>query len=178
MDTEKLKFAKSYIYQLANGINPLNGEKVPDNDIINNLSISRCLFYVYDVLNNINNKKATKQKPFSLSEEQIHKYEIIDEDLAISSIVKKINELKTDDNIACLKVKDICDWLVSIELLTVVQSNNRTRKVPTELGKNMGIYTETRFGLYGNYEIVLYKKEAQEFIVDNFSSLLNFISKN
>ena len=35
------------------GINPLNGEKVKDDDLINNIRISRCLFYVNDVLNDI-----------------------------------------------------------------------------------------------------------------------------
>ena len=46
MNLELLKHAKEYIEKMANGINPLTGEIVPDNDLINNIRISRCLFYV------------------------------------------------------------------------------------------------------------------------------------
>ena len=44
MDLELLKHAKSYIEKMANGINPLTGEKIPNNELINNVRISRCLF--------------------------------------------------------------------------------------------------------------------------------------
>lgn len=64
MDYELLKHAKEYISKMANGINPLNGEKVKDDDLINNIRISRCLFYVNDVLNDIlvNNKNIVRKK--------------------------------------------------------------------------------------------------------------------
>ena len=51
-EKEKMQYAKNYIDQLANGINPLNGEAAQDNDIVNNIHISRCLFYVSSVLQN------------------------------------------------------------------------------------------------------------------------------
>ena len=38
---------------MANGINPLNGEMVPDSDLINNIKISRYLFYVNNILNDV-----------------------------------------------------------------------------------------------------------------------------
>jgi len=68
MNLELLKHAKEYIEKMANGINPLTGESVKDDDLINNVRISRCLFYVNDVLGNvlsnggINNKKQKKSQ--------------------------------------------------------------------------------------------------------------------
>lgn len=53
MNLELLKHAKGYIEKMANGINPLTGESVPDNDLINNIRISRCLFYVNDILGDV-----------------------------------------------------------------------------------------------------------------------------
>ena len=44
MNLELLKHAKEYIENMANGINPLTGESVKDDDLINNVRISRCLF--------------------------------------------------------------------------------------------------------------------------------------
>lgn len=53
MDLELLKRANEYIFKMANGIKPLNGEIVPDSDLINNIKISRCLFYVNNILNDV-----------------------------------------------------------------------------------------------------------------------------
>ena len=45
-ELETIQRAKMYIDNLANGINPLNGQHLPEEDIVNNVRISRCLFYV------------------------------------------------------------------------------------------------------------------------------------
>ena len=49
-DIKKTKIAKDWIFQLANGINPIDGTDLSDTDIVNNVHISRCLFYVADVM--------------------------------------------------------------------------------------------------------------------------------
>ena len=52
-ELEKIAYAKSFIDKLANGINPINEEAVPDDDLINNVRISRCLFYVSEILERV-----------------------------------------------------------------------------------------------------------------------------
>ena len=49
-ELEIMKRAQIYIESLAKGIDPLSGQPVREDDIINNVRISRCLFYVSDVL--------------------------------------------------------------------------------------------------------------------------------
>ena len=49
-EVEKIAYTRMYIEKLANGINPLTDQAVPDTDLINNVRISRCLFYVSDLL--------------------------------------------------------------------------------------------------------------------------------
>ena len=39
-----------YINKLAKGINPLDDSLIPGNDVLNNVRLSRCLFYVSDIL--------------------------------------------------------------------------------------------------------------------------------
>ena len=60
-ELEKIAYAKSYIEKLANGINPLTNQEVPDSDIINNVKISRCLFYVSDLLRQVVENKGISQ---------------------------------------------------------------------------------------------------------------------
>ena len=60
-ELEKMAHARKCIEKLANGINPLTGQTVPDADIINNVKISRCLFYVSDLLRPTIEAKALSQ---------------------------------------------------------------------------------------------------------------------
>lgn len=69
---EVMKRAKTYMDKLANGINPLDDTTLSENDIVNNVRISRCLFYVSDVLRQVIenggnvSKKKTPKEPMSL----------------------------------------------------------------------------------------------------------------
>ena len=52
-ELEKIERAKLYMDKLANGINPIDDTMAPDEDIINNVRLSRCFFYVSDVLRQV-----------------------------------------------------------------------------------------------------------------------------
>ncbi len=52
-ELEKIERAKTYIDKLANGINPVDDTMAPDADIINNVRLSRCFFFVSDVLRQV-----------------------------------------------------------------------------------------------------------------------------
>ena len=49
-ELDKMIRAKMYIDMLANGTNPLNDLPLPESDIVNNFRISRCLFYVSEII--------------------------------------------------------------------------------------------------------------------------------
>ena len=78
-ELEKILYAKSFIDKLANGINPLDGTAVPDGELLNNVRIARCFFYVSSLLEKqieYESKpkpapKKPKRKPFSLTPEQL-----------------------------------------------------------------------------------------------------------
>ena len=52
-ELETMERAKMYIEKMANGIDPLSGRPVQEGDLINNVRISRCLFYVADILQKV-----------------------------------------------------------------------------------------------------------------------------
>ena len=52
-ELETLERAKMYMEKLANGINPIDGSMIPDEDVVNNVRLSRCFFYVADVLRQV-----------------------------------------------------------------------------------------------------------------------------
>lgn len=44
-EVEKIKYTKAFIDSLAEEINPLNGEPILEDDLLNNIRISHCMFY-------------------------------------------------------------------------------------------------------------------------------------
>lgn len=42
IDKEKLRVAIEWISKLANGVNPIDDSSLSENDIVNNIHISRC----------------------------------------------------------------------------------------------------------------------------------------
>lgn len=52
-ELETLQRAKMYMEKLANGVNPIDDSVIPDEDVVNNVRLSRCFFYVADVLGQV-----------------------------------------------------------------------------------------------------------------------------
>ena len=52
-ELDTLKRAKMYIDSLARGVDPVSGQLAEEDSVINNVRISRCLFYVSDVLEKV-----------------------------------------------------------------------------------------------------------------------------
>ena len=75
-EQEKLHRAKHYIDSLANGVNPLDGTLIPEQDIVNNVKISRCLFFVSDVLR----KQLDGHEPKKVSEKDKKLFYITEEE--------------------------------------------------------------------------------------------------
>lgn len=72
-----------------------------------------------------------------------------------------------------IKSTNVTKWFISVGIL-----NEKKQKIPTELGLSLGIYTEFRQNEFKSYYIVMYPKKIQEFIIDNFDNLLEFINNN
>ncbi len=177
-EIEKIAYAKSYIDRLANGINPLDDTIIPKDDVVNNIKISRCLFYVSDILrqvvenNGISHQEKKKKLNFFLSAEQISALKASEMPLCISEITAYLNSLVNLEDYKKLKHSTITSWLVSIGVLNEIETPIGKRKHPTEQGTELGIFVENRMGIRGPYDVVLYNKNAQQFIFDNLDAIL------
>ncbi len=179
-ETEKLEYTKSFIDKLANGINPIDNTPIPDGDLLNNIRISRCMFYVSDILRqvieNSGSKKGKKSQKvrFAISPEQLKNYDFGESSISVSEISKRIYALTDNANMEKLSYKDITSWLLQAGLLCEkANNNNELKKQPTPDGESIGITYERRRGLRGDYDAVLYNKEAQQFILDNIEAIIS-----
>ena len=179
-ELETLLRAKMYIDKLANGINPLTDAPVSDDDCINQVRISRCLFYVSDVLrrvletgNSTKPAKKPKKGDFSITKDELAQYDLEDTPIPVSEIAKRINSLIDSESVKQLKYASITAFLMERGyLITHETRDGKTVKVPTESGKTIGITREERNGQNGPYMVTLYNLAAQKFILDNIDSII------
>ena len=119
-ELEIMQRAKQYIDALANGFDPLSGKPVPEGDTVNQVRISRCLFYVSGVLQKVIDNGGEVQKtprsqkaPLSLTAEQLAQLKPHTSRLSASKVTAAVNSLIDTEKMQRLKVTVLVRWLVS-----------------------------------------------------------------
>ncbi len=184
-DLEIMIRAKEYMEKLANGIDPLTGQPVKDDDIVNNVRISRSLFYVAGVLQKVidNGGEVQKEKlkksaraDFALTDEQAMALKPQPEKLFISKVVGIINAQIDEYKMKKLQSGTVNNWLMQKGLITEVIINGKSHKNPTSEGELIGITLHSYMTPNGILvKNCVYSPEAQQFIFDNIDSIIAFI---
>lgn len=184
-ELERIAYAKCFIDKLANGVNPLDDTPIPDDDIANNVRLSRCFFYVSGILQkeiDRERRKESKSKkaerlPFTITQEQLEKFEYSSYPISVSAMGKKINWLVRED-IEAMKIekfsyRKINYWLHDIGMIEWREWNNgKKKRFPTAEGEAIGLVLEI-WENYGRKSPVIYlSKEAQHFIIDNIEAVM------
>ena len=180
-ELEKIERAKMYMDKLANGINPIDDTMVPDEDIINNVRLSRCFFFVSDVLRQViengrTNPIAVKRPqklPLEIPFEKRCQFDYSEKPIPASEIARRVNNLADNENMKKLTYSSIFSWLADIGRIEEVStSNGKHIKRPTEIGRENGISVEDRISNNGPYQVVVYSTAAQHFIMDNLDAIV------
>ena len=108
--------------------------------------------------------------PFSVTAQQLQRFEYSDTPISVSEITHKINELVNDENRKKLKATDITEWLLSVGVLKIEAVDGRNCKFPTYDGTKLGLSLERREREDGDrYFVTLYNRRAQEFVINHFN---------
>ena len=181
-ELEKIQKAKLYIEKLACGINPINDDPVAEQELINDVHISRCFFYVAEILGQFiaraeaeedAQRKKAKKNPFSITEEQCARFEYSAVPVTVSEIARRLNIAAESAGGSQLRYSSITFWLIETGMLAISKHpGGKEVKRPTERGLTLGISTMERESAGGAYTVVVYDERAQRFIVDNISAVL------
>lgn len=181
-ELETLQRAKQYMEKLANGINPLDGTVIADDEVVNNVRLSRCFFYVANVLGQVIDnggvpvpqQKKQKKQAFALPMEKRAEFAFSDVPIPVSEIAKRINALIDQERMSSLSYRVVRDWLMSVGFLEEVPDGaDGTLKRTTVEGEKLGILMDAREGTEGVYYVILYDLAAQHFIMDNLDAILD-----
>ena len=183
-DLKRLEVAVQYIRRMAEGRNPVTNRPAPDNDVLTNINVNRCLKFVEEFLTDVHKAggqvgalpRKSAPRP-SLAE--TFPYEILSEfhyeqDQQISYLLNQIGRPLPEDQKMPVAATVITNWMRENGYLEkrMMQDIGKENSVPTEKGMQLGLYSE-KAGMGQNmYYRVYYNEKAQRFIVDNFRRIL------
>ena len=180
-DLEKMQKAIIYVSRLANGYNPRTNKLLESQELANDPSFIRCMYFIKELLVKINEGKTIKNNK-TIKLQPKFPYEVLKEfqykaDKTITAFVNQLNELVLSkySNFQKIKYTKILKWLKNNNYLSSKYSDELEKNVTiiTEKGEKIGIYSEIRQGANEKYLVIIYSKEAQEFIINNLERILN-----
>lgn len=180
IDLNKLEVSIAYIERMAEGNNPVKNVPAEEDSVINDPNVVRCMYFIRDVLKQVRDNggriggKISKsaKNPFPL--ECLSKF-VYQEDKSISHFLSQIKLLAEDPDVKGISMKTITDWLKQMDyLVDEYDPENQKKTKTTALGEQFGLYMEPRTSARGQeYNVIMYSRKAQEFIVQHMETILN-----
>ena len=156
-DLKRLEVAIQYIRRMSDGKNPVTNRPAPENEVLNNMNVHRCLKFIDEVLTDVHKSGGT-----------------VGMDQQISYFLKQLEEYLPEGQKIPVPATTITLWMRENGYLEkkVLGDTGKENSVPTRKGENLGLYME-KAGTYPNeYYRVFYNESAQRFIIDNFRRIL------
>lgn len=164
--------------KLANGVNPVDNTTLPIDNPINNVEITRALFFALTKLKS-EPKSYSKKKHFYIEDDKLSNYEFVQNGAYLSQIVDNLNQLIDLDKMRKLSRTKMVKWLVDIGILTTIQTDDgkTKRHMPTKQGFNMGLEIVQLTDRFDTpFNAVKYPISMQKFILDNLDGFYNWVA--
>ena len=182
-DLKRLEVAIQYIRRMSDGKNPVTNRPAPENEVLNNMNVHRCLKFIDEVLSDVHKSGGTvgmvSQRALKQSVSEIFPYEALVQyrylqDQQISYFLKQLEGCLPEGQKIPVPATTITLWMRENGYLEkkVLGDTGKENSVPTIKGEELGLYSE-KAGTYPNeYYRVFYNEKAQRFIIDNFRRIL------
>ena len=176
-ELEIMQRAKMYMEKLAQGIDPISDQEIPEDSVLNNVRLARCFFYVSGVLDQViaNGGKVahTPPKDFSITEEELRRINPSQEPIRITQFVELVMNAINDADRKRLKTTTITSWLIEKGFMSKqADADGKSKRLPTAMGERIGLTVKLREGQYGTYQVVYYSEEARRFLLDHLQEIL------
>lgn len=180
IDLTKLDTAIMYVQRIAEGYNPVTNAEAENDSVLNNPNVIRCMYFVKEVLQEVKRNDGIITNTKTRAKKIAFPYEILQEfcyqeDKSIAYLLRQIHQPVEGQNIKKISPQTVTGWLKRAGYLKeeYCAEVKKISTVPTEKGKELGIYTEVRTFSTNTYLAVIYNQNAQEFIVNNLEAIVN-----
>lgn len=177
-ELETMQRAKMYLEKLARGIDPITDREMPQDTVLNNVRICRCLHYVSGVLEQViaNGgvvEKKERKVEFSITRAQMAGIQLTQYPVGINEFAENIRAATGNPDMKRPNAGKITAWLISQGLMELTtDAEGKSRRMPTEAGLRAGLSTRMRQGKSGEYLAVYYDANAQRMILDHLEEVL------
>ena len=157
----------------------MNNVPLENGDILNNPNIILCMYFIKDVLEEVQRNggmvggKVGKEPALPFPIEVLNSFTYV-EDKSITHVLNQIYEPIADMNVKKVSVTKVTAALKQEGYLLDEPNpeTGKTRKVPSEKGRELGIYTIEREYNGRMYESVTYNQNAQKYVVELIRKLV------
>lgn len=190
-ELEKIAYAKTFIEKLAQGISPLDNTPIPEGEIVNNVRLARCFFYVAQVLGRVcenggidapkpqEQPKSGSGRSVSLTREDLSRFEYSDKPIALGEMHKRVIALAPQGKrVNGFAKSKLIKWLVFCGFAVTEKVDGKWLKFPTEAGEEIGISLGQGTDYHGDtYTYLCLNLDAQHFVLDNFEAITSFSTR-
>lgn len=179
----QLRVANDWMKCLARGYDPRTGEFLSGDTVIHDVEVTRCFYFLSEIIeellsNSVIMRKRIRIDDFYLTDDMKTTIQPVDCNVTVSTFIEAYNARIGELKMKKLQATKITNWLLKEDyLIAKTDERGKNYRIPSERGKEIGLSSEERSGQYGTYEIVLYSKEAQEFLIAHMEEITKGITK-
>lgn len=174
IESKQLQESTAFVKCITDGQNPVTG-RPDDNGFLNHPDTLRNMYFILDILTRIKSGELISKHKSPFPYEILKEYSYI-EDKGITNFIKQVYSPISENNVQKLTAQMANQWLKSKGYL-VEEFNPESDSysyVPSDAGKEIGIYSKVRDTQGRRFIQVYYSRPAQEFLIANFEKMLNF----
>lgn len=176
-ELETVQRAKMYMDLLSQRVDPISGQKLPEESVLNNVRLSRCFSYVSGILEQViqngGHVGAVEKAEFTITPEQLAAAQISDHPIRITEFADSLLQAVGSSSMKRPNVIKITNWLLEKGFLVKEPTpDGKSRRVPTAAGRSIGMTTQLRQSPEGEYLVIHYDSNAQRFLLDNLDDIL------
>jgi len=178
-ELETVQRAKMYMDKLAQGIDPISDQELPEDSALNNVRLARCFFYVSSILDQVirngGQVGAVEKAEFSITPEQLAQVPISPYPIRITEFTDALLQVVGTNTMKKPSAVKINNWLEQQGLLVKeLTPDGKNRRIPTAAGRSLGMTTQLRQSRDGEYMAIYYDSNAQRYLLDNLFTILQY----
>ena len=170
-DLKKLEKSIIYMERIENGRNPFNNSVLKSDDSLNDSNIVRCMSFIKEVLKEVHachGAVGQQGDAFSCFPAYLIEQYHYAEDKSIAHILAQLYEPENNQNVKKISAAKMASILKDEGYLEEVVNpeTGKPMKVPTEKGKQAGLYLRKRDYNGQSYLATLYNEQAQNLVLE------------
>jgi len=176
---EKIQKARLVLQKIANGINPINGEKIEEESFLNDPRIIRCFYFVAEVLDNVtrgvysSKRSEPRSRVFVITSEQKSKVRFPEGKIGVNEFSRCVNMCIDLNQSKRLTGVEINKRLKAMGILSEeTTETGKTRTVINDNSINYGFESQRKSYNGVEYDMVVINDKGKKYLLDNIEVIM------